>query len=216
MEDILSTTNYTTYVVLIEERAMNQKKNQRFQETDNRICSCFIELLSRKEMSRITVNEICGSIGINRSSFYLHYADVYALLAKVMEGAVKEMLADFTDIAEDNRMYFSRPYLLVLLRHVKKDAVLYRAYLEHVGMAEIEKGYQSLFSGLFRPYFRMLGMESEHVMEYYFTFATNGFTAVLRKWLSYGCEESIEDIADIILRSMAPIPEGLPDMSDIM
>lgn len=35
---------------------------------------------SAREPAKITVQEICAHVGINRSSFYLHYRDVYDLL----------------------------------------------------------------------------------------------------------------------------------------
>ena len=59
---------------------MNQKNNQRFQDTDRRIREYFLSALSEREITKITVQEICAHVGINRSSFYLHYKDVYDLL----------------------------------------------------------------------------------------------------------------------------------------
>ena len=191
---------------------MNQKNNQRFQETDRRIREYFAAALTERDIGRITVNEICQGVGINRSSFYLHYQDVYALLDAVMEEIGRELFAGFSQTAAKTENYFSDEYLVVILRHTKKHAALYRAYITHVGMGEIEKGYQSLFEGLVKPYLRRLGIESEREMEYYFSFVQAGLFAVLGKWLSYGCIESPEEMAKIIRRVMAPIPEGLPDM----
>lgn len=198
-----------------ERVSMNQKNNQRFQETDKRIREYFVGALMEKEISKITVNEICKGVGINRSSFYLHYQDVYALLEAVCYDVGKDMFEDFGKIGNESQLYFSEPYLLVVLKHVKKHAVLYKAYIEHVGMAPIEKGYQTLLEEIFKPYFRRLGIQSEHQMEYHFIFAQNGFFAVLRLWMHYGCVETPEEMAKIILQSMATMPEDLPGMTGI-
>ena len=125
------------------------------------------------------------------------------------------MFEDIGSAGIESQIYFSEPYMLVMLKHVQKHAGLYRAYIEHVGMASIEKGYQSLFEGLFKPYFRRLGMESEREMQYYFVFASTGFLAVVRKWLYYGCIETPEEMTRIIRQSMAPIPEDLPGMDGL-
>lgn len=194
---------------------MNQKNNQRFQETDQRIREYFMKVLEEKEISKITVREICEAVGINRSSFYLHYPDVYALLDRICEETVKKMLEDINSAGIESRLYFSEPYLTVVLKHVREHSALYRAYTANVGMDKIEKGMNSLFEGLFKPYFQKLGMVSEHEMIYYFTFATTGFMAVLQQWLRYGCIESPEEMTRIIMQSVAPIPEGLPGMDGI-
>lgn len=194
---------------------MNQKNNQRFQETDKRIRDFFVKSLVEKNIGQITVREICEGVRINRSSFYLHYQDVFALLEAVYREIGKEMFEDILNAKIDSQIYFSEPYLLVILKHVKKHAVLYRAYIENVGMVSIEKGYQILFEEIFKPYFRRLGIESEHRMEYYFQFVKAGFFAVIGQWMRYDCEESPEEMAEIIMQTIAPIPEGLPGMGDI-
>ena len=41
-----------------------------------------------------------------------------------------------------------------------------------------------------------------------------GYFAVMRKWLLYGCPETPEEMAKIIKRSMAAIPDDLPPVPD--
>ena len=194
---------------------MNQRNNQRFQETDQRIREYFVKALEEKEISKITVREICEAVGINRSSFYLHYQDVYALLEALCNEVGKELFEDFAEVHDEAQHYFSGPYLLVLVRHVKKHYKLYRAYVSNVGMAQIDKGYQILLEDVFKPYFRKLGIESEHEMEYRFMYVKAGFFAALGQWMRYDCAESPEVFAEIIKQSMPPIPEDLPGIDGI-
>ena len=51
-------------------------------------------------------------------------------------------------------------------------------------------------------------------MEYHFEFVKAGYFAVTRKWLLYGCPETPEEMAKIIKRSMAAIPDDLPSVPD--
>lgn len=190
---------------------MNQKNNLRFQETDKKIRDYFLSALSDREISKITVQEICAHVGINRSSFYLHYKDVYDLLEAMSYEMGKAVMEDIARAEIDSPYFFSGEYLLVILQHVQRNAVFYRAYFSNVGMAGIEKVYQTLLETVFKPYFRQLGMKSEHKIEYIFSFIKAGFFAVLRQWLLYDCAETPEEMVHLIQQITAPIPEGLPE-----
>lgn len=41
-------------------------------------------MVLNKKTNQISVREICEATGINRSSFYLHYADIPALLTAIV------------------------------------------------------------------------------------------------------------------------------------
>ena len=194
---------------------MNQRNNQRFQETDQRIRDYFVKALEEKEISKITVREICEAVGINRSSFYLHYQDVYALLEALCNEAGKELFEGFAEVYDGTQQYFTGPYLLVLLRHIKRHYKLYLAYISNVGMSQIDSGYQILFDDIFKPFFRKIGIESERRMEYYFVYVKAGFFAALGKWMQFDCAETPEEFAEILRQSMPPIPEDLPGMDGI-
>ena len=59
---------------------MNTKGNQRAVETENRIKYVFLNLLKEKDISRISVSEICKRAEIHRTTFYVHYKDVADLM----------------------------------------------------------------------------------------------------------------------------------------
>lgn len=50
-----------------------------------------IQLLKEKQISSITVKEICDLADINRSTFYAHYSDQFDLLDKTEEELIEEM-----------------------------------------------------------------------------------------------------------------------------
>ena len=58
---------------------MNTKNNQRHRETIAAIDTAFVSLLKEKELKDISVSELCEKAGVNRSTFYENYADVFAL-----------------------------------------------------------------------------------------------------------------------------------------
>mgnify|MGYP005799805211 FL=1 len=66
-------------------------KDRRTRLTKSLIRRVFTDLLAEKPLQRSTVREVCQRAGVNRSTFYAHYTDLYDLLTRHEE----EMLEDF-------------------------------------------------------------------------------------------------------------------------
>lgn len=74
---------------------MNQN-DLRVVKTKENIYNCFFDLLKRKPLYRITVQELCEKARINKGTFYYHYEDIYALYNEIM-GQVLDSLFEFID-----------------------------------------------------------------------------------------------------------------------
>lgn len=86
--------------------------DRRVKRTERAIQSAFFKLISEKDMNKITVKELCELADINKSTFYLHYRDIYDLaqqykqnLAKkicdiVLEYEIKDLIAKAPEIWE--------------------------------------------------------------------------------------------------------------------
>lgn len=74
------------------------------QGTKRRIVEAFWELYKTTNIEKITVKNIADACGIYRTTFYLHFTDVYAILEKIekdlMEDLLKYMLEDMQNEAE--------------------------------------------------------------------------------------------------------------------
>ena len=62
---------------------MNTKNNRRRRASVERIEKVFMELLQTRELNEITVSDICKLCGLNRSTFYANFTDVYDLADKM-------------------------------------------------------------------------------------------------------------------------------------
>ncbi|MBP3692176.1 MAG: TetR/AcrR family transcriptional regulator, partial [Clostridia bacterium] len=74
---------------------MNTKNNKRRRQSQEKIEKAFIELLQTKELKEITVSDICKITGLNRSTFYANYLDVYDLADKLREKLEKDFSEQF-------------------------------------------------------------------------------------------------------------------------
>ena len=53
--------------------------DRRIRRTQAAINTAFLNLILEKELNKITVKELCEKADINKSTFYLHYRDIYDL-----------------------------------------------------------------------------------------------------------------------------------------
>lgn len=51
----------------------------RIEKTERAIRNAFMELRARMPLEKIRVRELCAAACINKSTFYAHYTDIYAL-----------------------------------------------------------------------------------------------------------------------------------------
>lgn len=96
-------------------------------------------MVLNKKTNQISVREICEATGINRSSFYLHYADIPALITAIVEEKWMESVERIHEEMHGDPNIFSEAYVAATLREAKRDRTFYRAYFEKFGTAEVEK-----------------------------------------------------------------------------
>ena len=63
--------------------------------TKNAIKETFIELLSERPLSQITVKDIVEKCGINRNSFYYHYHDIPSLIEEIVLEEADRIISEY-------------------------------------------------------------------------------------------------------------------------
>lgn len=185
---------------------MNTKNNQRFQETDERIRAAFLESLQKKKISGITVAEICRAVGINRSSFYLHYLDVYDILEKMTVEVGAEIAGEIMEMRLAPGDFAAGVYLPPVFRHMERHRDFYLLYFREMGTKDLETHFTALLDAVARPFMKAAGVESERRIAYHFALYQAGLLAVVRKWLEWGCVETPEEMAQTVTSSIAAVP----------
>ena len=59
---------------------MNVKNNKRKRDSIDKIEKSFINMLQKKGINQISVTDICKDTGLNRSTFYANYIDIFIQL----------------------------------------------------------------------------------------------------------------------------------------
>ena len=79
---------------------MAEKVDRRIRKTKTQLKNGLAKLMAEKSINEISVKELVELVDINRSTFYLHYSDIYNLLEEIEE----EMLSEIKQSIEQHPM----------------------------------------------------------------------------------------------------------------
>ncbi len=137
----------------------------REKKTLRAIKNSFLQLRSQKALERITVKELCELSEISKTTFYLHYKDIYDLSEALQGELIEEIMCGIThpeyflsDSAEFTKelcyAYYSQQQLVDILFSGTQAAILpvqiekkLRAYLSE-NFGPLEENYDILLTYL--------------------------------------------------------------------
>ena len=70
-----------------------EKKDRRIRKTEKQLLNGLTTLMETKSINDITVRELSDTVDINRSTFYLHYQDIYDMIEHIENNLIDK----FTD-----------------------------------------------------------------------------------------------------------------------
>ena len=95
--------------------------DRRIKYTKKVIKDTLLSLLEKKDISNITVTEICEISDINRGTFYRYYMDVYDLLKNIEQEFINEIKSSPSiENIEDHSIYSFTKGILSIFEHNKK------------------------------------------------------------------------------------------------
>ena len=106
---------------------MNTPNNKRKRESIELIEKTFIDLIQFKELNQIRVSEICQKAGLNRTTFYANYTDIYALADSIRD-KLENNLSDLYE--EEITQRFNSHAYIKLFRHIKENQIFYKTYFK--------------------------------------------------------------------------------------
>ena len=110
----------------------------RIARTRSSLQDALLELARESELDTISIADIVERAGVNRSTFYQHYADKETLLADALDAAAEEAGADLPTLSDTPPD--PPQILLTYLRHLDENATLYRQVLgEHGSVVAIAR-----------------------------------------------------------------------------
>lgn len=165
---------------------MNVKNNKRRRESQEKIEKAFIELLQTRELKEITVSDIIKMTGLNRSTFYANYLDIFDLADKMRETLER----DFSNLFAEYDYFNERSGAVKMFRHIKENQIFYKTYFK---LCYDDKHLISVYD----PKRAELEQINSNI-KYHIEFFRNGLNAIIKMWLADGCQESPEEMAEVL------------------
>lgn len=191
---------------------MAAKVDRRVRKTKAQLREGLAHLMLEKSIKEITVKELVDKVDINRSTFYLHYSDIYQMLQKIEEEALENITCMLTDSPVDfsdkeSTLAFTTKFFSIL----DSDKDLCRALLgPHGDMAFVEQ-IENLLAGTFLKQLPGTFPKDDPNLKYAYAFTLNGCVGLIKTWLSLPVQESPAHIAELTCRLIENATQGYLD-----
>lgn len=171
--------------------------DRRIKYTQKVIKDTFIELVSEKDIKKITVSEICAKADINRATFYRYYLDVYDLLDTIKKEFETELKNAYTPKhADENTVInFAKAMLEVFLENKELVKMLFNT---NNGLYFLNNILEIAYTRCKEKWEKDLPNISQEDMEYASVFIFNGALGVINFWVKNDFDKDTNEIAEII------------------
>lgn len=191
-----------------------EKIDRRAKYTKMVLEESLITLMEKKDISKITIKEICEKADINRSTFYAHYRDQYDLLRKIEN----KFLAAIQAYLENFDKKYTEDIVLItekIFQYIRKNARICRLLLSERGDFTFQKKIMKLVYDLIISEITGNNKITKEDAEYVYSFTVSGCVGFVQKWLDDGMKKSprymAETIVNLILGLINLLKNGAPE-----
>lgn len=174
----------------------DKKVNLKVINTKRKLSKSLISLLTSKSITEIDVSELCEKAGINRTTFYKHYASLYHLLDELIVQFFKRIETLFLSLSSGENTTSKVAYLLKYLKQNR----------EFVTIIMNNNSFSSISERLIQLNFicnlinsNIQYRKNDYVSEdYYVDFIISGWIAAIRRWVNENCDLDVNTLARLL------------------
>lgn len=174
----------------------DKKANLKVINTKRKLSKSLISLLTSKSITEIDVSELCEKAGINRTTFYKHYASLYHLLDELIVQFFKRIETLFLSLSSGENTTSKVAYLLKYLKQNR----------EFVTIIMNNNSFSSISERLIQLNFicnlinsNIQYRKNDYVSEdYYVDFIISGWIAAIRRWVNENCNLDVNTLARLL------------------
>lgn len=174
------------------------RQNASTPRTRGRIHDAFLKLAESHDVFSITVNDVTNAAGLNRTTFYLHYPDIEALLNAVIDELMVRLneggqrLLEWDPASEQE---WQETFFRTIAEHPRLFLSLFQSTHQELIVARLLAQHESWFLSRWEQ----LGYhepESGPSLAIRATFVAYGVHGLTVSWLESGMKESAETICE--------------------
>ena len=173
-----------------------EKQNQRIVITKRLLHEALIRILNKKELSKVTITELCQEAGVNRVTFYRHYETPHDVLMEMERDMMLELKSKQTLPRTQDEV---RLYMEQLCDFLDDRIDIIRIMVQN----NTDNDFLTLFKDLYRSSFHdsriqnILKTTDPEVIDILLIYTAGGGLALLRQWLLGNIRKTPHEIASI-------------------
>ncbi len=174
----------------------NKSVDRRTLKTQRAIRYALAELLQKKELRKITVQEIVDKAEISRVTFYKYYLDIYDLYDKLENEMLLNMGLIVLQLADKTTDEFFKE----LISYIYDNRVIFGMIFSQNVTGRLKDKLSRLIEGTFQKiYSEKLDIAiDDKELVYVCCYRSNGFLAIIQRWVQNDCKEPCESLIEPI------------------
>ena len=178
------------------EMKKGEKMDRRVRKTRAQLRAGLARLMQQKNIKEITVKELVDEIDINRSTFYLHYTDIYQMLQSIEDELMEDILEAIKEHPLDPGMKGEGySFAVQLFRILSANKDICAALMGPNGdMAFVEKIEKLVEDAVLPELFTMFPQKVNDI-KYAYAFCINGCVGMIKCWLTGDSDDTPEHMA---------------------
>lgn len=167
------------------------ENDRRVRKTKAAIKSAFIQLLTEKELEKITIQDITQRADINRGTFYLHYEDKYLLLSSMedeytfdLTNEVNfEQFINSTMSIDAFAKVFTEQILLRVVNYLNEHIEFYQAIFNLDRKSQLEEKIANVMLNNMQKYAAPDNTIADVPVDYFFSYTSGAMIAFIKHWV---------------------------------
>ena len=178
----------------------SEKDDRRVKYTKMVLKESFIALLEKKDISKISIKEICEDADINRATFYAHYNDQYDFMNQIQNELLKNIEKHLSTYIQNDLPVIPIDMVEQIFEYIKENAQICKLLLSERGDLNFQKRvfmlvYEKIINDITKS-----GTISKEDAEYIYAFTLTGCIGVIQKWLNNDMKKPPRFMAEAIIK----------------
>lgn len=196
--------------VLRRHTEMVSKFEEKNMMTRSNIIQTFLHFLKERELTEISVRDITWELGINRSTFYLHFEDKYDLLTKIEDELIEKLYTQLNALPPVDIKEITFNYSMAMFRFIEIHRTMFQLLLSPNNRPRFRLTLKALFRDNFENIYMKQIIPRPSITipaNYVSAFATSAMLGLIIEWLKDEKAISAEEINENFYKILAFIQE---------